>query len=442
MNEEEGLAKTGEAADTGAMESMLQEHVDTPASQPEIEETPTQTPVPEKKDEPETPPAAQPEKKDGEPETPETPAKPEKPEEKKDEPKVGDAFEKDIDAVQLRKDAAPRTREAFDAIKTKAKTEHQRAVTAETELATLKKLDVITPEQRKYIVELEQFKSTFDIENDPRFTAQFTTAITQLEDHGLNLLKSWNLPESAAKYIKDTGGILKFRYSNEPMPESFKNSDGSRMTRQQWWDKTIVAKLSPDKKDEINDVVAGLRNTTRQRDLTIGQVKQNKEAYLKQMAESENQSTTEWVKRVQTHAVKVLEKYGDAAKEKKIEQNDTPEVKAEKEKHNERFRKAEEVANKYLSNVTPENLTEAAIGMAYLSILEDTNKELVAGKKTDADKITELEKQIKSIKDSASTGRRVTFQQTPKTGTPSIIRPQTGKNADEANMERMIADIP
>jgi hypothetical protein len=443
MNPDEEARKS-EATDASAMEKMLQdanvqqnEEVETHETPPDNTPASTTPPAGDKPDKVSADTSGKPAPTEEHPET-ETQKTTEddkgEPAEDKGTEDKKDSFTKEIDNIKLRKDASPRTREAFDVVKAKAKAEHEALVTVQKQLKEKEGIEVVTPEVKKEIEGLRQFKQTFDIENDPKFAGQFNQALEGAEQHGLGLLLSWKLPESAAKYIKDTGGLLNFRYSTEFMPETFKNTDGTRMTRQQWWDQTIMSKLDPSKKDEINDVLSYLRNTSRQKQVALQQVRQNKDAYFQQQKEIEKKSTEDWMKRVQTQAEKVLTRYGDVAKEQKIEDNDTPEVKASKEKHNQRYHQAEKIANKFLAEVTPESLTESAIGMGYLSIVEQDLKDKDTQLSTANKTIKDLSEQLKKIKDSSSTGKRITM---PASGT-KVMPAATHKMSDEQAMEALV----
>jgi len=247
------------------------------------------------------------------------------------------------------------------------------------------------------------------------------------------------MPDSAAKYIKENGGLLRFRYSNNYMPASLKNKDGSRMTHQQWWDANILPRLTPQQKDELNDVFTFLRNTTRMKGDALNSARANKETYFKQQKEAEEKSAQEWKEKIQSHAQKVLTTYGDAAKLKTIDPKDTPEVKAEKELHNKRYHQAEAIANKYLTQITPENLTEAAIGMGYLSLMKEDMKALEARATTAEGKVKELTTQLEGIKKSGQVGRKITIHEPAKETTTKAVGPRRlGQTSDEAAMEELV----
>lgn len=302
-----------------------------------------------------------------------------------EEPPVEDKFDEEIEQI------SPKSKEAIKILKEKAKTEHGTVRTVREELAKerkeraaeaarIKALEekTITPEIENELTELRTFKQTYALETDPTVTKEFDDRVKAAGDTIGDVLKSVAVPESTMKFINDNGGLYNFRMSNGLMPQQLKNKDGSRMTHAQFYKQHIEPNLNEAQREDLNDSYAEIRKANRDKSNTIKNLSTNKEAYLERQKKSVEEAKEQWIQRVGAHSKKVLEGYGDAAKLLDVPPNATPEQTAAIEKHNTDYRNAEARAQQIISNVTPENLVEAAIAAGYVTVLQGQNKEITA----------------------------------------------------------------
>lgn len=352
-----------------------------------------------------------------------------------------DRFNKEIDKIQLKTGASSKSQEALRVLKDKAKAEHIRAIEADKAKLELegrlkeKEGQALPEEVSKELGELRSFKRAFDLENDPEFNDKYVKAI-QAEDQGaIELLKSWKLPDSAAKYIAENGGIAKFRLSSDLMPEDprFHNEDGTRMSHSDWYDKFVEQRLTKAQKEELGDRLVTIRQKGRERDAAVRDAIANRDTLIKERQGQQEKHAREWQDRVIAHAPKVLAGFGDTAKLLEIPKDATEEQKKEVEAHNARFQKAQQIAEKYVSNVTPENLTEAAIGAAYAEIAKETMADQKSQIEKSQTRIKELEEELNKIKLAGKTSHR---NSAPNTPTIEVATAKTGD--DEGAMAALM----
>lgn len=398
--------------DINAMEELMKTVSDSPNDNEAIEETEAPPKTEEKVAPPEDKKEPAEEKPKGD-DAADTKDDPKEEEEKEEEvPEESDDWEKDIDKIQVRKEAGPRTKGVIKVLKQKAKEEHKAAKELRQKYeeveAKLKEAKPVTPELEKELTDLRAFRRTVDLENDPEFQQQFTNAIKGHEEEAIRLLQSWRLPETAAKYIQEHGGVLKFRTSQERMPNDprFKNEDGSLMTHEQWWKSKVDDNMTTSQKEEINDLLTSLRQVHRQRDFTIQEAKKNKDVYFQQQQEAAVREAEDWTKRIEAHAKKTLDTYGEVAKLKEIPPNASPAEKQAIEQHNANYHRAEKIAQKYVTEITPENLVEAAIATAYSTFAREELKAERDGRAKDQAELKALKQELQDIKEAGKTSRK------------------------------------
>lgn len=348
-------------------------------------------------------------------------------------------FDREVDGMQLRKGASPKSEEALKALKEKAKAQHLRAVGLEQAKAELearaKELEgkAFTPEREKEYNELRTFRQAFDLENDPEFNEKHTTAIKNEETATMELLKSWGLPDTAQDYVAKNGGPFEFQVSEKLMPIAFKNEDGSRMTHSQWWSANIEAHLVPAQKRSLDFHIMKIQEKQAERDGAVKDARANREKLIKERAENQSKQSKEWGDRVMAHIPKVLAEIGEDTKLKDVPANATPEEKAAIDKHNDLFTRSQTVAKKYLSEINPENLTEAAAWAAYGQVVAKAEVETLRAEGTAKDaKIVELEGKLEKIKNA---GKTKTKDSAPTVTTKT---PQFLGGSSESAMERLM----
>jgi hypothetical protein len=442
-NEEEDILRTGEANDHSAMENLLKDSEVLSEHDDELEpDKPTETP----------PADSDPDADSGD----KTVADDDKTEEDKPEddkpvdnkqvneleqkPEESDEdWEKRIGAIKPKRGASEKTINAIKEIKKAAHEQREGRKLAEKTVKELQqKLDsseTITPERKKQIEDAIAFRQAFDIENDPEFNEKFTKQIAQGEETVIGMLRSWKLPENAAKYIQDNGGVLRFRTSNELMPTSVKSKDGSRMTHAEWWHEKVESNLTAAQKEQLGDELLNLRQVLRTRDSTIKDAQANRGKFIQSRQEEAQKAAKDWENRIIKHAEKVLPEFGEFAKKKDIPQNASPEERKTIEEHNARFEQAQKIAQKYITDITPENLVEAALAKAYLTVVKDVDKIHAARADKAEARVKELEKQIADIK---SAGKTIKQGATGKTTTD--IKP-SGRLSDEDAMAEALKTV-
>lgn len=357
---------------------------------------------------------------------------------------AADKFNEEIDQIQLKTGASTKSQEALRVLKDKAKAEHIRAIEADKEkLEAQNKLkekesQALPEEVGKELNELRSFKRAFDLENDPEFNDKYVKAITAEEEGAIDLLKSWKLPDSAAKYISENGGIAKFRLSNDLMPEDprFRNEDGTRMSHSDWYDQFVEQRLTRAQKEELGDRLSTIRQKARERDSAIKDAAANRSNLIKERQGQAEKQAKEWNDRVVAHAPKALANFGEAAKLMDIPKDATDEQKKDIEAHNARFHKAQKIAEKYVSHVTPENLTEAAIGAAYAEIAKETMAEQKSKLEQSDQRIKELEEELTKIKSAGKTSHR---NSAPLTHTKDVAPTRSGD--DEGAMAALLNTV-
>lgn len=304
----------------------------------------------------------------------------------KEEP---DPFDSEVDAVELHPGASDKSKSALSVLKGRAKEEHKARIAAEkkaTEIEAAKQTiegritelesKVLTPEQEKELTDLRQFRDTFGLESDPSVTKPFDDRVAAASAGAVEVLKAIAVPEATLKYIEAQGGLYNFRQSDQLMPEAVKNPDGSRMTQSQFYKKFIESHLTVAQKEELSDAYAEIRRAGREKKAKVDDLRTNRDRYTKERQAAIETAKQDWVKRVTDRVQKVLPTYGEAATLKEIPQDASPEEKARLEKHNAAYKQAEAKFQQVMSQVTPENLTEAALALSYQEILKGENADL------------------------------------------------------------------
>jgi hypothetical protein len=300
------------------------------------------------------------------------------------EPVVEDKFDSEIDAEELPPNASEKSKKGFATVKSRAKAEHKARVEAEqrtakieaerqAEAERIKDLEskLPTPEQIQRQKELEQFHQTFGLENDPALSAPFDQRVVSANQSLEGVMKQLGVPDGTIKFINENGGLYSFRMSNTRMPQNVKNKDGTPMTQGQFYKLYIEPNLSDAQKEEVSDAYTEIRKAHRDKQQAVDHLKSNRGEFLKKREESVKAAQQDWVDRVGKHSEVVKKSYGEAAVLKDIPPDATPEQKKAIEAHNASYRKAEARALKIISEVTPENLVEAAIAAGYVDIMKD-----------------------------------------------------------------------
>lgn len=441
--EDSQLIKPGQ--DASAMDKLMDQleiphEEDAPTQEDHKEEKPAKEDKPDKEEKPkeepkgEQKPAEQPKPADTTGDT-----KPSEQEHKSSEKPVADEFEKEIEKVQLNKGASPKSGEALGVLKKKALEEHKKAQALSTELGTLKKQveelssKTVKPEQEEEYKKLKGFYEAFNLQDDPEFNEKHSKAIEAEQSAALELLGQWNLPKTAQDYIAKNGGIYEFSISDKLMPPTVTNEDGSRMTHAQWYSQNIEKAYTPAQKRVIDSRLFKIQAKIDERDQALRDAKSNRENFIKEREEKAKKANEDFGKRIMAHIPKVTKEIGGDIEMKQIPENATPEQKAAIEDHNKKFTEAQQIAKKYISDITPENLTEAAAWAAYGKVvarprISELEKSLTESNK----KIEELTQKIEGITKSGKLAKRVT---TP--GQPTTV----ARASDLGNSEKAMARL-
>lgn len=357
-----------------------------------------------------------------------------------------DAFLEEVDAIKPHPHASKKSAEAIETLRGKAKAEHLKAIAAEKAReeaqraseavnARIQELEskVVTPEIEKELTELRAFRDTYGLESDPSVTGKFDERVKTASGAINEVMKSIAVPEATQKFIDANGGLFEFRSSSALMPPNLKNKDGSRMTHAQFYKTYIEGHLTDAQKEELSDLFTEIRHANRDKKQAIDNLKTNRESFIKQRGESMKKAQEDWVNRVSKTVETTLAQYGDIAKRKEIPAGATSEQKAEIEKHNARYDKAEAKFKEIMSSVTPENLTQAAIAAGYVDAMKDLVKEKEGV-------ISERDKRIKELEDELTTikkaGKTSDMRGTAAKGAKLV---KTAKSAGEA-MTQLVSE--
>jgi hypothetical protein len=345
-------------------------------------------------------------------------------------------LEAELEAIQPPKGAHPNVKKGISAMKDKLREELKNARTvvenankkvkeSEDKLATIKPLDEPT---EKELTALREFRTTFGIQQE--ITGRYEPQIKAVADEALGLLKTWGLPEPVEKFIADHGGVVKMRYSPDPMP------DGS-MTQAEWFKKEIWGKISTDlQKEELDDRIRSARQLERTRNNEIKEAQKKPEDYVKARNKEIEDGNKAWDERATTLRTQMVQRLGNAANKIEIKTDMPTEEKAYAEKHNDRIDRATKLYDDLIHNFTPEGEAVKAMGSAQALYLSEYAKDLeteIAAIKKERD---QLKEQVGKIKNSGRTAKQSNAPlEAPKSTIPDI------KLTDEQAIDKMFKEI-
>lgn len=334
--------------------------------------------------------------------------------------------DKDIDTLQLKQNASPKSQEQFEALRKIAKEERRRSREIEARAKELEaRAKDVKPLDEKTATELEdlrKFKRTFDIENDDSFKAEYDAKLTTVDTNILGSLQALGMPAEHVEAIKKNG-LDSYSWD--------------------WWQENVFSKLVGKPKFEfegekikqklfVRDELLGARKAA------IVEAKQNADTILQQRSEGVKKAWEGWGKQVETE-VKTITANVPWAQEKVLPADATADVKAAVEAHNTKYKVREALFKKTIDSVIQQHPADVA-RLGFVTVENDVLKEEVTGL---GRQITAKDERIKELEEqlaARNNAGRVSRASAPPPAKDKSKSPadNLGKSADQA-MEEFFA---
>jgi len=220
-----------------------------------------------------------------------------------------------IDELQPPEDISPRNVVNFDKLRAVAKHWQEKATKAvelEAELAKLKTGEAVPEPLKKELEELRQFKGLFDLENDPKFQAEFNQGIDKLDDEVLAIMKRNGFSEADATALKKTG------LGKVPLG---------------WWEENILPNVPFIDAERIKKRLAERADLDDNRQQRLQQALTDRPAFFRQREEAFKKEYETYTSEIQ-RTVDALTKDVPWAQPVVVPVDGTPEQKAAAEAHN------------------------------------------------------------------------------------------------------------
>ncbi len=355
-----------------------------------------------------------------------------------------DEYEREIESIQAPQGASTRTTEVLKILKQKNREEHRAKKDLVKQLDELKSREFIDEEKAKEIDELRTFRNTFNATRD--VDQKYVPQIQQQERQALGLMMGHGLPQETAKFIADSGGLLRVRDSGARMPAGTTDKDGNIFTGTQaeWYENVLepIVKESVPKtvQSMINHHLNKAMDALTERNVEITKVRQNPQTYLQAKQQEQADLVKSWAERADKQLQKESDLYGEIAKPKEAPKDATAEQKAEVAAHNARLGEAKENVKRYLSelstNPTPETVVTVAAARAYRDFAQKRVSELES-------KLTDTEAKLKASEDrwnKAKSVAQTTRQQA--TVRPAQERKEFKPYNAEESIKELMSQVP
>lgn len=357
------------------------------------------------------------------------------------------ALNKQLDSYQLKDSAKPITKKNFTLVKNITKRVHgekleerKGRLAAEARVGELEKLEVLDEPTKQRLTETETRLKQY--ESERTITADYTPKIQGAEKSAQDTFASApGVAQGTAKFIADNGGILAFKSSNDFMPTGMKDAqgnviamheNGTPFTKREFYNKLIEPYLTPEAAKKITYFDNETTRLDMERQSKIDEARQDLSKWETDRNEKGQIEQKEFGDRFAKRAQDYAKDFGEAAVRKTVPTNATKEEKDSIDKHNQRVDRAEGIAKRYASQITPEMHAEMVLNSAYVETMREIDKEKDTKIKDLEKRATEAETKLDAIKNAGKTSNRVSAPIHPTT------KPAEEEEDPEKRMERLL----